>query len=202
MQGMARPQVTTHAEIESAAFGLFAERGFEATTIQDIADACGIGRRTLLRYFPSKNDIPWGPFDESLARLRATLAAMPTDLPVSEAVQRAVIDFNRLDPGAVPQHRQRMALILGTPVLQAHSAIRYADWRAVVSEFVAGRLGLDAQGQVPRVAGRVALALAVSAYEQWLEEPGSSLDGLLEASFGALAQVYGTGAGASAPRIR
>ena len=44
----------------------FEERGFEMTTMDDIAAAVGVGRRTLFRYYPSKNDILWGQFDDSL----------------------------------------------------------------------------------------------------------------------------------------
>src|SRR5262245_3567476 len=57
-----RPVVTSHAAIEEAAFRLFGERGFEGTTLDAIAREVGIGRRTLFRYFASKNDIPWGQF--------------------------------------------------------------------------------------------------------------------------------------------
>ena len=48
-------------ELEHVAFELFDRQGFEGTTIDDIAGAqAGIGRRTFFRYFPSKNDVPWG----------------------------------------------------------------------------------------------------------------------------------------------
>src|SRR4051812_46013561 len=58
-----RPEATSHAEIEQAAFRLFGVRGFDGTTLNDIAAAVGVSRRTLFRYFRSKNDIPWGQFD-------------------------------------------------------------------------------------------------------------------------------------------
>ena len=64
-----RPPVTDHSAIERAAFDLFDEHGFEATTVEDIARAAGIGRRTLFRYFPSKNDIPFGNFGALLEAL-------------------------------------------------------------------------------------------------------------------------------------
>jgi len=53
-----RRRATSRQELEETAFGLFAARGFEATTVDEIAAAAGIGRRTFFRYFPSKNDIP------------------------------------------------------------------------------------------------------------------------------------------------
>jgi mycofactocin system transcriptional regulator len=182
-----RPQVTSHAAIEAAAFELFATRGFEATTMDDIAAVLGVSRRTLFRYYPSKSDIPWGLFDASLVRLKASLWAVPAEIPVFEAVQRAVLDFNRLDEGAVAQHRRRMALLLGTPALQAHSVIRHAQWCRVIAEYVAARYALSPEHMLPRVVGRVCLALAMTAYEQWLEQDdGGGVEELLERSMADL----------------
>lgn len=173
------------------AFRLFAERGFEATSLDDIAAAVGVGRRTLFRYYRSKNDIPWGQFDDSLADLARHLEAMPADLPVHEAVHRAVIEFNRLDPAAVDQHRRRMHLILSTPALQAHSVLRYQQWRMVIATFVARRLDTSVEDLLPRTVGYVTLALALSAYEKWLDDAESSLDELLDASLEALKSYLG-----------
>ena len=183
-----RPPATDHGAIERAAFALFAERGFEATTIDDIAAAAGIGRRTLFRYYPSKNDIPWGQFDQSLVRLRDHLAAAPPGIPVHRAVHDAVLAFNRLAPEAVPQHRQRMRLLLTTPALQAHSVLRYAQWRATIAGYVAARLGLAETDLLPRTIGQVTLAISLSAYEHWLDEQTEPLERLLDA---ALAGVVG-----------
>lgn len=189
---LGRPPTTTHALIEQAAFALFAARGFEDVTVDDIAEAAGIGRRTLFRYYPSKNDIPWGQFDESLRHLAVTLDAMPSDMPIAEAVWRAVKDFNRLDDGAVAQHRQRMRLLMETPALQAHSALRHTAWRQVIASYVARRTGLPDNALFPRIVGRVALALALSAYEQWLQEPETDLPALIDQAYGSLADyVHG-----------
>jgi TetR/AcrR family transcriptional regulator, regulator of mycofactocin system len=175
-----RPVATTHGEIEQAAFLLFAERGFDRTTMEDIANAVGVGRRTLFRYYESKNDIPWGQFDRTLENFRKILAEMPADLPLHEAVHRAVLRFNQFPADAQPPHLERMQLILRTPALQAHSVLRYAQWRQVIAEYVAGRRGLDADDLLPQTVGQVSLALALTGYEQWLAEPSASLRGLLD----------------------
>ncbi len=192
-----RPPATDHGAIEAVAFRLFAERGFDATSLDDIAAAVGVGRRTLFRYYKSKNDIPWGQFDASLVHLARHLDDMPEDVPVHEAVQRAVIEFNRLDPDAVASHRQRMHLILATPALQAHSVLRYQQWRAVITNFVARRFELDPGDLLPRTAGQVTLALALSAYEQWLEDSESSLEALLASTLSALRTYLAAGVGNS-----
>lgn len=154
--------------------------------MEHIAEATGVGRRTLFRYFPSKNDIPWGQFDQGLRDFAARLASVPPDVPVSEAVHRCVVAFNDFDDRSLPQHRIRMRLILHTPALQAHSALRYAAWRGVIADYVAARLATSPDALLPRLAGHVSLALAVSSYEQWLREPDSDLGAILMSEMDAL----------------
>lgn len=174
-----RPAVTSHAEIERAAFSLFAERGFAGTTLDDIAQVVGVGRRTVSRYYASKNDIPWGQFEGTLDHLRELLAQQPTDAPVHLVVHRAVVDFNRFPPDAHPPHQERMRLILTTPELQAHSVLRYAEWRQVIAEHVALRTGGRPDDLVPQVAGHVSLGLSLAAYDAWLASPDPDAAGLL-----------------------
>jgi mycofactocin system transcriptional regulator len=178
--------VTSRSEIEHIALDLFSERGFETTTVDDIAAAAGIGRRTVFRYYASKNDIPWGAFDEELRRMRETFAALPVDLPVMTGVRLAVLDFNEVHPDEQPWHRRRLQLILGTPALQAHSTLRYAEWRQVVADYAGGRLGLPPGDLLPRTIGHASLGVALAAYERWLAEEGAELRELLDAAFRAL----------------
>ncbi len=187
-----RPGATSHAAIEQAAFGLFAERGFAGTTLDDIAAAVGVGRRTLFRYYRSKNDIPWGQFDRTLEDFRRILETTPPELPLWEAVHHGVVRFNEFPGDARPGHRERMELILGTPELQAHSALRYAEWRAVIAGHVATRLGLAPTDLVPSTVGHVSLALALAAYDAWMRDPSRSLAGLVdEAMQGLRAHLAG-----------
>lgn len=174
-----RPGVTSHEEIERAAFELFAERGFAATTLDEIASRVGVGKRTLFRYYPSKNDIPWGRFDATLDAFRDLLDAQPLDAPVFRSVQRAVVGFNDFSPASWPSHVERMRLILSTPELQAHSALRYAEWRGVISHYVARRTGAGPGDLEPGVVAHVALGLALAAYDAWLENPKRSLPAIL-----------------------
>lgn len=181
-----RPAATSHAEIERAAFALFAERGFEATTLDAIAEAVGVGRRTLLRYFPSKNDICWGQFDLTLAAFHTLLADTPAHLPLWERVHRGVVAFNGFPDQAMAAHRERMRLILHTPALTAHSVLRYAQWRDVVAQFVADQTGATPTDLLPHLVGQVSLALTLSAYEQWLADEDSDLAGVIDRAMTAL----------------
>jgi mycofactocin system transcriptional regulator len=189
-----RPPTTTHAEIERVALDLFATRGFEATTVDDIATAVGVGRRTLFRYFESKNDLAWGDFDWVMERLRAALDE-GEELPLMEALRRGVVESNRYPADQEPGLRTRMTLITGTAALQAHSALRYAEWRGVVAAWVAGRRGEAPDDLLPRVIGYAALGSAMASFERWVASADEDLLELLDAAFVALAAGFATAAG-------
>ncbi|WP_246271539.1 mycofactocin system transcriptional regulator [Amycolatopsis acididurans] len=186
-----RRPITSRAEVEHAAFELFAEQGFEHTTVDDIAQAAGIGRRTFFRYFPSKNDIAWGDFDGQLNQMRERLAESPRDKPLVEVISDALVDFNRVDPEEAPWHRRRMELILTTPALQAHSTLRYANWRQVLAGFIAGRLGVPTSSLAPQAVSYAVLGVALASYEQWLLVPDSDLTELLAAGVRELSAAVG-----------
>jgi TetR/AcrR family transcriptional regulator, regulator of mycofactocin system len=188
-----RRRVTSRAELEHVAFALFNRQGFDRTTIDDIARACGIGRRTFFRYFPSKNDIPWGSFEEELERMRVRFKAFPPRVPLMDAIRVAIVDFNRVAPEQVPWHRRRMELILRTPALQAHSTLRYAAWRQVVAEFVAQRTGQSPDALVPRTVAYAVLGVAVAAYEQWLQTEDADLGRLLDTAMRQLGAAFSNG---------
>jgi TetR/AcrR family transcriptional regulator, regulator of mycofactocin system len=175
-----RKRVTSRAELEQAAFGLFAANGFEQTTVDQIAAAAGIGRRTFFRYFPSKNDVPWGAFEDELERMRVRLKACPSQIPLMDAIRLALIDFNRVEPTQVPLHRRRMELILRVPTLLAHSTLRLGAWRQVVAEFVAERTGRRPDELAPQAIAHAVLGVAVAAYEHWLDDESADLGTLLD----------------------
>ncbi|GAA1393200.1 mycofactocin system transcriptional regulator [Pseudonocardia kongjuensis] len=181
-----RRPVTSRYEIEHIALEMFSDHGFEHTTVDDVAIAAGIGRRTFFRYYASKNDVAWGAFDEQLVRMRAVLAAQPADLPVLEGIRRAVLEFNHVEPAEQPWHRRRLRLILGTPALQAHSTLRYAAWREVVADHVAQRRGEPASALVPQSVGHACLGVCLAAYERWLADDGTELSELLDSVFRSL----------------
>jgi mycofactocin system transcriptional regulator len=186
-----RRPVTSRAEIEHIALELFSERGFDTTTVDDVAQAAGIGRRTFFRYYASKNDVPWGAFDEMLERMRAHFAALPDDIPLMAGIRETVLDFNDIPVAEQPWHRRRLRLILETPALQAHSALRYAEWRRVVADYAGERLGQSSTALVPRTLGYLCLGAALAAYEQWLESEEADLRTLLDGVLRALEDGFG-----------
>jgi len=184
-----RPPRTSRADLEHVALRLFADRGFACTTVEDVAAAAGISRRTFFRYYRSKNDVVWGDFDAELTRLHRFLAGVPADRPLADTLRDALVLFNHVEGTEATWHRQRMHLILEVPALQAHSTLRYADWRAVIEQFAAHRLGVPTESLGPRTIGHVLLGVALAAYEQWLDDDSADLDGLLVQAMNAVITV-------------
>jgi mycofactocin system transcriptional regulator len=170
-----RPLTTSRDQIAEVALELFGERGFEETTLDDIALAVGVSRRTILRYYESKNDIVWGTFSEHLDGLRAALEASDPRRPLMETLREAIVAFNDYGDEQLPALRVRMTLITEVPALQGHSMLRYADWCAVIAEFVAGRLGGQPEDHVPQVIAGAALGTAMATYRHWIQNPSVDL---------------------------
>jgi TetR/AcrR family transcriptional regulator, regulator of mycofactocin system len=166
-----RRRSTTGGQITEIALDLFATYGFSEISVDDIALASGIARRTLFRYYPSKNAIPWGDFDSYLQRLAALLDDAGPGQPMREALRTALLDFNTFDDSETAQHRLRMKVILESPELQAYSMTMYAGWRAVVAGFVARRSGADPEDLMPQTVAWLMLGVALSAYRHWLAHP-------------------------------
>lgn len=193
MQGGAqrgRPRSVTHAQITSIALELFARHGFEATTVEDVAAELGINRRTLFRYFPSKNDMVWGDFDWVLDRLRRYLNEASPDEPLMAALGRAVVASNHYEPDQLPELRIRMTLITTVPALQAHSMLRYEAWRAVIAEFVAARLGERPNDLLPQTAAHAALGTSIAAFVRWVDHPDEDLEDTLRRGYELLASGF------------
>ncbi|MEU6192215.1 mycofactocin system transcriptional regulator [Streptomyces sp. NPDC047061] len=186
-----RPPVSSRSSLERLGFELFARQGFDGTTVDDIAAAASIGRRTFFRYFASKNDLVWGDFEAQLVRLEELLSAADPATSMMDALRHAVVEFNRFDPADVPWHRQRMELILRVPTLQADSTLRYASWRDVVTRFAATRTGLAPSDMQPRLIGHAVLASCIAAYEHWLTAADADLGQLLDSAMRELAAGFG-----------
>lgn len=183
-----RRPATSHAQLSTIAIDLFTAKGFDETSVDDIAEAAGIARRTLFRYFPSKNAIAWGDFDAHLDAMRTRLALIPDDLPIAEALRQALVTFNEVPDAELDNHRRRLRLLLEVPALQAYSMLMYADWRQVIAGYCAARLGVDAGEHLPQTIAWLCLGTALAAYEQWLAAPDSDLIELIEAGSDLLAR--------------
>lgn len=181
-----RRRSTTPHHITDVAIDMFSARGFAEVSVDDVAQAAGISRRTLFRYYASKNAIPWGDFDNHLAQLRDLLDNVGSDVRLGDALRDALLTFNTFDESETARHRQRMRVILQTAELQAYSMTMYAGWREVIAAFVARRLDCKTTDLVPQTVAWTMLGVALSAYEHWLSDESVPLPVALGNAFDAV----------------
>lgn len=185
-----RPPGTSARELEVIALRLFSAHGFEGTTVERIAAAAGVSKRTFFRYFDSKADVLWHAFDGEVRALRAAFAEVPPQLPVMAAIRRVVVGVNRYGAEDVPELRTRMNLIASVPALAASAAQHYDAWERAVSDFAASKLGQPADSLYPLAIGRATLAVCRSAYDRWAERADADLTVYLDQALRALAAGF------------
>lgn len=185
-----RPRGTSARALELIALRLFTEQGFEETTVDQIAAAAGVSRRTFFRYFDTKTDVLWHSFDAEVARIRGLLNETPGHLTIMDAVRRAVLAANRYRAEDVPELRTRMSLLSSVPELVASAAIHYDAWERAVVDFVARRSGQPAGSLYPLAVGRAVLATCRAGYDRWAARADADLTVYLDAALRALAAGF------------
>lgn len=195
----------TRAALVSAAKSLFAERGFEAATVRDIAAAAGVTERTFYRYFDGKEGLVGGEFQAWLAVLQEKIVARPPAEPPMIAVQRAMIASGRqaaASEGLAPlwlfsggSALRTLRSIAPRPLLHLESSIAAAvlarigvEEGSMAASGAAGPRASD-PGYTARVISRVTVAALRSAMIEYRERSGSadthrlSLERLVEEAF-------------------
>ena len=168
-------------DVVLAAVRLFTERGFEATTMDDIAAAGGVSRRSLFRRFGTKEDILFAEHDELFAEVSRHLEnASGEPLDVVCAAARLVLRGYLRDPEiTVPRYR----LVRVHPRLRDREVAMTARYQSAFSRYLAARA--DGGGPEERsLAAGVAAAALISAHNHvlrgWLREPGRDVGGVWE----------------------
>ena len=185
-----RPPGTSARDLEVISLRLFTQDGFDDTTVERIAAAAGVSRRTFFRYFDSKADVLWHAFDGEVRSLRTAFARVPPHVPMMAAIRQVVVGVNRYRAEDVPELRTRMNLIGSVPALAASAAHHYDAWEQAVSEFAASRLGQPADSLYPLAIGRATLAVCRSAYDRWAERADADLTVYLDQALRALAAGF------------
>jgi AcrR family transcriptional regulator len=138
------------AELTMLAQDLVVAQGYDETTVDDIAAAAGMSRRTLFRYFASKEDLVLGKYEILGDRLAEALAARPHDEPIWLSLRRAfdiVVEYFADDPDAtrtVAMERiiqGNPALTQGNPALTPRQLERVARTQDQLLDVVRARTG-------------------------------------------------------------
>ena len=145
-----RHRKRTAADLEEAALELFSERGFDAVTIDDIAAAADVSRRTFFRYFASKEDVILSDHPKRLDELQVALDRRPADEPALTALRHAIMSL----AGTYEEEREHMLrrfrLMTTTPALEARSLCLQRNWETAVTDMLSGGW----ESTPPRICGR------------------------------------------------
>jgi len=181
-------------ELAEAALKLLADQGFEATTIDQMAAAAGVSRRTFFRYFESKEDVLVQSLAEAGAQLCAGLARRPIEEPSAVALRRAVSVLVTACREQPEKSLRMTKMILGTPSLLGRYHERQAEWRRELATELGRRLGLDtARDLGPALVAGVALTAFDTALSRWAASDGAEdLDALTDDAFAIVADTLNT----------
>jgi AcrR family transcriptional regulator len=196
-----RKRRLVRAGLAEAALGVLGERGFDGVTIDDLAQAAGISRRTFFRYFPSKEEVVISAFDDAAGELVEAVRGRPASeaplLVLRHALTTTLERFIR-EPART---RALLRLIQATPALRAQFLDRQDRWREELGREVARRLPAGrARALLARLAAAVALGTVDAALAVWTEDEASDLSEVLAEAFDALSAVVALPRPAPRPR--
>ncbi|MHB8531875.1 MAG: TetR/AcrR family transcriptional regulator [Solirubrobacteraceae bacterium] len=151
-----------------AALDLFAERGYENTTVVEIAERAGLTKSTFFRHFSDKREVLFG--EEVMTRLLVEgISAAPAAASALEAVAHALDALGR--EIFVPAYRKfsarRRAVIGANPELQEREALKGLDLIESMTDAIEQRGVPDPASRVAAQVGALALKIA---YEQWSDD--------------------------------
>jgi AcrR family transcriptional regulator len=129
-----RKRRVTRDHIESTALKLFAERGYDATTIEDIAQAAGMSARTFFRYFATKEDVVFADHVDELERFTSALNQEPLDAPLPTRVRRALAASRLVEP--TPELEVRQHLTATVPAIRDRVHRLQLDYQATVTDYL------------------------------------------------------------------
>src|SRR5215218_2121204 len=146
-----RKKQRTREAIVAAALKLFEERGFDQTTIADIAEAADIAPRTFFGYFPSKEDVVFADFQTTLDGLSAHLDGRAEDQTAIDAIRGWI--GKRIEEMDVIDEREscRKRVIGETPALAAHNRALMGQVEELLAEQIARDLGDRPDDVRPRI---------------------------------------------------
>ena len=163
-----RSKARRRAAIIRAAYELFAERGYDATTVADIAEAAEVAPRTVAMYFPAKQDIALSRFSDGVAGLSTALRDRQPGETVHEVFGRWLLT-SQTEPEARELHRLAVRMFAANPDL---GALRTARMTAAIRDgaaIIADETGSPPGAIGPRIAAAAAAAIAMEVVDT---EPG------------------------------
>ena len=149
--------------IQQHAMRLFAEQGYQATTVEQIAAAAEVSPSTFFRYFPTKEDIAL--YDALDPVLLEAFRAQPADLSPIQALRGAMRQvFADLPAAELAMQQERDALIRSVPELRARMLDEFAKSLELFAEIVAERVGRQPDDPAVRTVAGAVIGVGISAW--------------------------------------
>jgi AcrR family transcriptional regulator len=181
----ARKKAATKQSIQEHALRLFVEKGYDATTVDEIADAAGVSHMTFFRYFPRKEAVV--EYDEYDPLLEELVAARPPHEPPLTALHNAIrAGLEKILSADRDALLIRTRLVLRNPVLRSRNLIAQDTTRDLFARALARRAGLPEPDLAATVQASAALGAIAPAVMAWAEDDGEDLIALIDAAFAAL----------------
>jgi AcrR family transcriptional regulator len=189
-----RKKIQTRLALARAAMSLFEERGYDATTVDDIAAAANVSRRTFFRYFPSKEDVFIVDPGGKLEALHVALAHGPADEPTIAALRRGVTALvsTYFEPDLV---RAEARVAYREPAVAAAALAYQVRWEESLAREVAVDLGVDVDRDPrPRIVAHTTVAVLRAGVAAWLQDgcegdPGEVVGAIFDRTTPALEAV-------------
>jgi len=185
-----RKRQLVRQEIARAAWLLFAERGYEDTTVAEIARAAGISRRSFFRYFSSKEDVVIGTSDALAEDVLAAFARRPAAEPPLVAIERALRPAIETRLADADESRAIISLLRESRTLRRALLERHARLEERLALLIAVRTGADMRRDpTPALLAFLARALMDTAFNVWYDQRPRNVGAMIEDLFRRLRSV-------------
>ncbi|MCC5581732.1 TetR family transcriptional regulator [Microtetraspora sp. AC03309] len=165
---MSRWEPDARGRLEKAALELYNHKGFDATTVAEIAARAGLTERTFYRHFADKREVLF-PGDSPLAdTLADATAAAPVPLPPLEVITHALTEAAPVLEERADLARQRQAVIAANPELQERELAKLAALASTLAHALRER-GLETT--TAALAAEIGIAAFKVAFERWINDP-------------------------------
>ncbi|MFJ9576093.1 TetR family transcriptional regulator [Streptomyces sp. NPDC101191] len=190
-------------ELATAAMELFATKGYEATTVDEIAAAAGVARRTFFRHFRSKEEAIFPDHDDTLVRAEAVLNAAPPHEHPLDTVCRGIKEVMKMYAGSPAVSVERYRLTREVPTLREREIASVARYERLFTRYLLGHFDErdHHDGNDDPLLAEVAASAVVTAHNhvlrRWLRAGGQGdVESQLDHAFAIVRETFGTGIGA------
>jgi AcrR family transcriptional regulator len=188
---MSRWKPDARGRLEQAALELYSERGFEQTTVAEIADRAGLTERTFFRHYADKREVLFGGGDVLKELLVSTVADTQDSAAPIDAIAAALEAVGGVLQERLEFARRRQRIIAANAELRERELIKLASWAEALADALRDRGAAD---PAARLTAEVGIAVFRVAFERWVAETNRlSLSHLIRVSLHELKALTAEG---------